>query len=64
MACRRFARCRDHILVPAHAKVIIRAPDHDILDAIGVPAPERMRKGTSIALDIGEDPIAALALQL
>ncbi len=52
----------DHLRVLGHAEVVVRAPDHDVALALrGVP--DRVRKTACDALEIGENPVAALVPQ-
>src|SRR5882757_5587091 len=52
----------DYLWVLAHAKIIVRAPDHDIpLAAWAVP--ERMGELSHLALQVGEDAVATLPFQ-
>ena len=53
----------DHLRMPAHAEIVVGTPNCDFLDAIG-SVPQRPRKRPRVALDVGEDTVAALPLQL
>ncbi|MNY14418.1 hypothetical protein D3C86_1475950 [compost metagenome] len=48
----------------AHAQIVVRAPDHDILFGAVVSAANRLRELAAHALQIGEDAIAAFAADL
>src|SRR6267154_1535437 len=52
----------DHLRVLAHAKIIVRAPDHDVpLAARAVP--ERMGELSHLTLQVSEDAVATLPFQ-
>ena len=75
--CRRCSACRPslrrrsrsppawrrHFGVLAHAQIVVAAPDRDRLHRV-LGVVRGGRKGAAVAHDIGEDPIAAFALQL
>ncbi len=52
----------DHLRVLAHAQIVVRAPDHDVLRPLR-RMPHRMRKPPGDALEIGKYPIAPLVMQ-
>ena len=52
----------DHFGMLAHAEIVVRAPDHDILRPVR-RMPDRMRKAASDPLEVGKDPVASLAPQ-
>ena len=52
----------DHLRVLAHAEIVVRAPDHDVLRPVR-RMPDRMRKAPGDAFEIGENAVAALAVQ-
>jgi hypothetical protein len=49
----------------AHAEIIVRAPDGHLpfVAVVAVRAPGRKRESRGVTLEIGEDPVALLALQ-
>ena len=53
----------DHVRVLAHAEVVVRAPYGDLGGAAVGLAPMRGREAAGDAFDIGEDAVAALAVQ-
>ena len=61
-ATRGIAHGVDYLGVLAHAKIIIRAPDNHVAHSIRSP-PACMWKSSSLALEISEDPVAALVLE-
>ncbi len=52
----------DHFGVLAHAEIVVRAPDHDILRPLR-RMPHRVRKASGDTFEIGEDPVTPLAAQ-
>ncbi len=52
----------DHFGILAHAEIVVRAPDHDVLRSVG-RMPYRVRKASGDTLEIGEHPVAPLAVQ-
>jgi hypothetical protein len=62
-AGRGFDHGADHLGVLAHAEVVVRAPDHDVARTVR-RMPFGARKAAGEALEVGENPIAALVLQL
>ena len=46
------------------ADIVVGAPDHDVALAAVIPGPGRARKVAAIAFQVGENPIASLALDL
>ena len=50
----------DHLRVLAHAEVVVRAPDHDILRPLR-RMPNRIGKAAGDPLQIGKDPVTPLA---
>ena len=61
---RRFDHGGDHLGVLAHAEIIVRAPDRDVVHAALGSVPEGERKGLHIAFDMSKDPIAALIVKM
>ena len=53
----------DHQRVLAHAEIIVRAPDRDFSARAAIAVVGSLRKCARLALEIGEDPIAALSPQ-
>jgi hypothetical protein len=52
----------DHLRMLAHAKVIVRAPDHDRPRAVrGIPC--RVRETTGDALEIGKYTVSSFGVQ-
>jgi len=51
----------DHVIILAHAEIIVRAPDRDFPFAIFKPR-GRLGKPSAMAVKIDEDPIAAFAM--
>ena len=60
--CRRRCHRLDHPRVASHAEIVVGAPDDDFLDAIWT-VPKGARKLFRVALEVGEDPVAAFPLQ-
>src|SRR5262245_17554364 len=57
-----FDHSADHLRILAHAKVIVRTPDHDWMRAIrGMPCCVREPPGDT--LEIGKDAVAPLVVQ-
>ena len=52
----------DHLRMLAHAEIVVRAPDHDILRPLR-RMPDRMRKTAGDPLEIGKHPVAPLVMQ-
>ena len=52
----------DHLRVLAHAEVIVRAPDDDVLRPVR-RMPDGMRKAAGDAFEIGEHAVAPLRMQ-
>ena len=52
----------DHLGVLAHAEIVVRAPDHDVLRPVR-RMPHRMRKAPGDAFEVGKHAVAPLAMQ-
>src|SRR5208282_1102171 len=52
----------DDLGMLAHAEIVVRAPDHDVLRTIRC-MPDRVREAAGDALEIGKDAIAPLGVQ-
>ena len=52
----------DHLRVLAHAEIIVRAPDDDVLRPVrGMP--DRVREAAGNSLEVGKHPVAPLGMQ-
>jgi hypothetical protein len=59
---RRLDHGADHFGVLPHAEIVVRAPDHDVLRPLR-RMPDGVRKAAGNALEVGKDPVTALAMQ-
>ena len=57
------AESGDHLGVPAHAEIVVGAPDRDVFGSACAAMPARRREVLGAAFEIGEDAVASLGFQ-
>src|SRR5262245_42794102 len=53
----------DHLRMPAHAEIVVRAPNDDFFNSLR-PVQEGARKSLCVPCKVSEKPVTALLLQL